>query len=379
MTTPQLQAARDLFGLLDSNAAKIPDGEPMADGSVAAMLAAGLYGVAAPREVGGDELSLVELLEVYAEISRADGSTGWCQSASAVGAAFFGAYCEADAVADVFDGSVPPMAGQFAPNGTATPLGGDAFILNGAYEFGSGMVHARWAGAGVIDESDGTYLFACMPGSSVEPKENWDVLGLQATASIDYELHDVEVPAGRTFDFFTPTRRQGGRVYDLGVLVLTAAMHAGFAIGVTRRAVDELAALAAHKTRMGAETSLADSEQFQVELGTLEGRARAAETFAHDVFGKAQHHIEETGEPDPKLDALCRQASVHTNQEGADIVRQVYLLGGTTSLRRGPIQRCFRDIHAGSQHFFAGTFHTRDLAKALLGEADAGAAGVPGA
>lgn len=370
MTTPQLDAARDLFDLLDANAVKVADGEPMADESVAAMLDAGLYGVAVPRALGGGELSLADLLDVYAEVSRADGSTGWCQSASAVAASFFGAFCEADAVAEIFDGGTPPVAGQFAPNGTATPLRDDAFVLNGSYEFGSGMAHAQWAGAGVIDESEGSYRLACMPAALVDPKGNWDVLGLQATASIDYEVHDVEVPAGRTFDFFAPTRRQGGPVYDLGVLVLTAAMHSGYAIGVTRRAVDELAALAAHKTRMGAETSLADSERFQVELGTLEGRARAAEAFARDAFARAQHRIEETGESDPKLDALCRQASVHTNQEGADIVRQVYLLGGTSSLRRGPIQRCFRDIHAGSQHFFAGTFHTRDLAKAMIDAAD---------
>jgi hypothetical protein len=58
-----------------------------------------------------------------------------------------------------------------------------------------------------------------------------------------------------------------------------------------------------------------------------------------------------------------RQATVHVTQEGADIVRQAYLLAGTTALRDGPLQRCFRDIHAGSQHFFASPASTLDYAR----------------
>ena len=61
-----------------------------------------------------------------------------------------------------------------------------------------------------------------------------------------------------------------------------------------------------------------------------------------------------------------RQATVHLTQEGADIVRHVYLLAGTTALRDGPIQRCFRDIHAGSQHFFASPASTLDFARDLI-------------
>ena len=61
-----------------------------------------------------------------------------------------------------------------------------------------------------------------------------------------------------------------------------------------------------------------------------------------------------------------RQATVFLTQEGADIVREAYLLAGTTALRDGPLARCFRDIHAGSQHFFASTAATLDMARDLL-------------
>jgi hypothetical protein len=47
-------------------------------------------------------------------------------------------------------------------------------------------------------------------------------------------------------------------------------------------------------------------------------------------------------------------------------VRQAYLLAGTTALRDGPLQRCFRDIHAGSQHFFASPASTLAYASDLM-------------
>jgi alkylation response protein AidB-like acyl-CoA dehydrogenase len=74
----------------------------------------------------------------------------------------------------------------------------------------------------------------------------------------------------------------------------------------------------------------------------------------------------ETGRLDLELNNAVRQATVHVTQEGADIVRQAYLLAGTTALRDGPLQRCFRDIHAGSQHFFASPASTLDYARDLV-------------
>ena len=63
---------------------------------------------------------------------------------------------------------------------------------------------------------------------------------------------------------------------------------------------------------------------------------------------------------------LLREACRHVNQGGADIARQAYLLAGTRALRDGPIQRGFRDLHAGSQHFFASPSAAIDLATSLL-------------
>src|SRR5690606_23184855 len=88
--------------------------------------------------------------------------------------------------------------------------------------------------------------------------------------------------------------------------------------------------------------------------------------WVREAFGTAERTALATGSADPSELALARQATVHATQDGAAVVRDAYLLAGTDALRAGPLQRCFRDMHAASQHFFAGEFSSLDAGRALL-------------
>ena len=238
------------------------------------LIDAGLLGIMVPRAVGGIELALPDIVDVYEEVARANGSTGWCYFAADCTAAYFGAYLDDAGVQTVFGDGVPLMAGQFAPNGTATSSR-DVLVINGDYQFGSGIAHADWVGAGVLtnseEGSDSEYLFACFPATEADLHGNWDVLGLRATASYDYTLRDVHVPRNQAFNFFQPTVHRGGPLYTLGVLPLTAAGHAGWALGVTRRVLDEVAAIATSTTRLGATSPLSKNERFLYEFRGTRG------------------------------------------------------------------------------------------------------------
>ena len=216
------------------------------------------------------------------------------------------------------------------------------------------------------DGGDPSYLFGCFPVGEIEAKGNWDVLGLRGTMSIDYGVHGVRVPDVCTFDFFAPVVHRGSAMHHLGVLPLTAAGHAAWALGVTRRALDELAAVAGRQ-RMGAPSSLAESEHVLISLARLESRWAAGRAWVREVCAEAEACCAERGGPPDELTAnRLRQACVHVNREGADIARETYLLAGTAALRDGPLQRCFRDLHAGAQHFFASNAASVDFARGLL-------------
>lgn len=372
-----LDRARDLRSFIDAQASQA-GGSELPQEIVEALVGADLFGVLTPKEVGGSELSVTGLLDVFAEVARADGSAGWCLMAGASTVGYFGAYAEEPVVTKLFADGVPLAAGQFAPNGTATRDAG-GFRVNGNYQFGSGMSYARWAGAGFLvlpeegSDAPATYLFGITPRDTVEVKGNWDVLGLASTASYDYVMKDVYIPKEATFLFAAPTRRRGGEMFEIGVIGLTAIGHSGFAIGVVRRALDELRSIAKSKIRMGATTGLGDGERFLHALGTLEARYHAATAWVYRIFADLERDVQQAGKVNAKLCNVARQATVHVNQEGADIVREAYLLAGTTGLRDGALQRCFRDIHAGSQHFFASPASTLDYARDLMGDTpDAG-------
>jgi alkylation response protein AidB-like acyl-CoA dehydrogenase len=370
-----LEAARDLRRQIDANAVRAGDA-PVPRETVEAMHAAGLYGILAPREVGGAELPLVDVLEVVSEVARADGSAGWCLMAASGVVAFFGAYSADDFAARMFSGGVPRMA--FGSNYGTSVREGEGYRVSGRYSFGSGIAAATWVGAGfwapgaepaVLRFPNPDILFGAVPAEQVKLLGNWDVLGLQSTASWDYEVRDAWIPLGGTFPFAVPVRRRGGPRFELGVLPLTALGHGGFAIGVVRRALDELAVLARGKQRLGAAGALAQSERFLHALGTLEGRARASASWVREAIARAEEEVVRSGAADPERLRELRQAVVHVTQDGADVVRQAYLLAGTTALRAGPLQRCFRDVHAASQHFVASPGPTLEYAQGLLATA----------
>ena len=370
MSTPQLEAARDLRTFLSDSADKAGD-SPVTKESVDALRSAGLFGVMTPREVGGSELAINDILDVYEEVARADGSTGWCLMAGASTIAYFGAYAEEPFLSKLFSDGVPLAAGQFAPNGVGVEEAG-GYRITGNYQFGSGIDYAEWVGAGFLvmpeegSDAPAQYLFGLVPKAEAELRGNWDVLGLRSTASLDYGLNEAFAPREGTFLFAAPVRRRGGPVFEIGVIGLTAAGHAGWAIGVARRALDELRAIAKTKVRMGSGSFLKDGEAFLLELGTLESRHRSASAWVHESFAQLERDVEATGSLNPKLNNVVRQATVHVSREAAEIVRGAYLLAGTTALRDGALQRCFRDIHAGSQHFFASPASTLDYARDLM-------------
>ena len=67
--------------------------------------------------MGGAELPIDECLDVFAEVSYADGSAGWSLMAGATAACFFGAYCADSFTDEMFAGGVVPIvAGQFVRN-----------------------------------------------------------------------------------------------------------------------------------------------------------------------------------------------------------------------------------------------------------------------
>jgi alkylation response protein AidB-like acyl-CoA dehydrogenase len=363
------QQATDLFAELDAIGAAAPPGGSFDPVALTRIAEAGLTGLSVPKEVGGNELPLLEVIDVWSELARADGSIGWVAFAIDSALSYFGAYLPDEGVADLFGAGLPMLAGQFAPNGAGTQ-DGDTWVVDGSYQFGSGLTVANLAGCGFFstpaDGGDAGYRFGVLPVDQAQIQGNWNVLGLQATQSVDYTLSGVRIPDRHTFDFFAPVRYRGSAMHHFGVLPLTAVGHAAWALGVTRRVLDELQA-AASRTRMGAPSSIADSDHGLITIARLESKYAAGRAWVRETTEQAEAECEESGDfLSAATSNLVRQACVHVNQTGVDIAEEAYRLAGTVALRDGGLQRAFRDLHAGGQHFFASNAASIDWARTLL-------------
>jgi alkylation response protein AidB-like acyl-CoA dehydrogenase len=166
-----------------------------------------------PAASGGLDASRVAFFEATEEIARADGSAGWCVglcNGINVGIHHGGT---SGLRREVFGRGPVSCWASALPRGRSEPEG-DGFRLKGAFGFGSGSSTSRWVMVvSPLPDRDGFQWFRgyVVPKADVAIREgSWDVMGLRATHSIDYDI-DVFVPAHRTFEYpMLPQANPGG-------------------------------------------------------------------------------------------------------------------------------------------------------------------------
>ena len=242
-TSPLAERARDLVPLLDANAEFADEKGVLSDDVVAALHRDRMFRLWVPLVLDGWELDPVHSLEVLENLSYGDASAGWVVMAASLSIGTAGAYLADVAVADLFaNGGIPVIAGQGTRPGTAVKADG-GFVLSGAWSFASGIKHATHIHTlGIIEETGEPRIFV-LPVEKATLIENWDVIGLRGTGSIDYTIDRVYVPETYTHFATTDTPRRGNGLYRIGIIGFAEICHSGWALGVGRRLLDELSTL----------------------------------------------------------------------------------------------------------------------------------------
>ena len=374
--TTLLERARTLRPLIDKfGPAHEAQGE-LAPEVVQALHDGDFFGMWVPKSLGGYETDPVEALEVLEEISYAHGSTGWVLMATALSTGTAGAFVSDDYAKKVFSfGRFPVVGGQGSPGGKAVATKG-GFILSGDWNYGSGVKHADFIHTGaVIYEADGKprtgkngmpeIRVFVVPRADFTYGANWDVLGLRATGSIDYSCRDVFVPEGGSHITDANVPLRGGSLFRLGIRGLSTICHIGFTLGVARRTLDEIALIAQTKqSRLG---NLADNPSFLEDYGTAEAKVRSIRALIFETFGDIETTLKAGGEPSTRQWTLARLCLNHVTWSMAEVTSFAFYAGGGTSLREGPLQRCFRDMHAATQHLTSSPKIRADCARELAG------------
>lgn len=235
----------------------------------------GLFGMWVPRSLrGGAELGPIPSLQVIESVWYGDPSAGWVLMASALAIGTGAAYLGDAAVAELFGGDrLPVIAGQGTRPGTAVP-GAGGFSLSGSWSFASGIKHATHIHTlGVVEATGDTRIFV-LPVGKATLVENWDVLGLRATGSIDYRAENVFVLEDYTHEAAAQWSPRGGALYTIGIAGFAVLCHSAWACGVGRRLLDELVTKV--RSGLGRSGAVANSEAFHEQYAKAEAKYRAA-------------------------------------------------------------------------------------------------------
>ncbi len=305
-----------------------------------------------PKELGGLEADLRSQFLTTEAASRADGSAGWNETFTTTSAAIAAARLPQEGMDEVAatatEGAAwPPFTGTFPLSGRAKPAP-NGVVLTGRWGFGSGIADAAWVVAGCTTETGPRW--AVIPVEQVTVYDTWQVSGLEETLSHDYSVQGVFVPHSRLFDLSQPPPR-GGILHGLPMYTLITPDHCGVSLGIARRALDEIVIAAAGKDRLTSKAPLDERPAFQRDLGQADTKLRAARALVLEVLDE----IWAAGVADqPVQDELvqrARAAATHAADIAVEVASMAYRRGGGSVLYQDhPLNQCFRDAHAATQH-----------------------------
>ena len=367
-----LDAIARIRPILEADAEANDAAETLAWSSVVALYREGLLSLKVPRELSGPEVDPHLYLELCDELSYIDPSAGWCAFINSTSAALLGAFLPDAGARRVFpDGSMPIASGALIPRGQAIPVDG-GWRVTGQWPFASGSAHSSWLLAGFRIIRDGQpgpeHMVMAAPTTDVRFLDNWQVMGLKGTGSRDFVVDDYFVPSDMAFDLLTTDPRKGGPQFWLGRPGFVTPDHAAFALGVARRALDEIAQQAGSYRRGYLTSTISQRGSLHRDLGRCDQQLRAVRALCREVLDEAWQFCLRGERPDLERQLRLRGACAYATDVACEIATTAFRYGGGSAIYNDRVlQRCMRDINAAAQHFMVNTSAYDNLGQFRLG------------
>lgn len=346
--------------------------------AVSALAQSELFWMFVPREANGAGADIGTVIEVLEEISCADGSAGWTLMANSMTTAAAAAFLSDAGVKELFGGPQRAIiAGQVVPVGQAVEVE-RGLRGGGKYQFASGSAHATHIGAGfhvrgadgkprmlAPDQPDARIGF--IPRDQVVFKDNWNVLGMCGTGSYDLEVPEQFVPVDMTMALSATRHKRGRAGFAIGLIANGLAGHSAVALGLMKRALQEVVRIATSKTRLGYTGPTADYPVFRHQFSLKEAAYRAARGYLLEVFTDAEAAAEASEPISAEQDARFRQAAVFVHNTATDVIHFCHMWGSSAAIRNPtPLGRCTRDIATATQHVLIDQKVLADAAPSLM-------------
>jgi alkylation response protein AidB-like acyl-CoA dehydrogenase len=371
-----VRAARALAPTIRELRADIERDRSLPASLVKQMAETGFFSLWLARALGGPELNTVDYLRVIEELSRADGAVGWCTMVSA-GYSRLSGYLDDGVAREIFGDGSTIVAGTINPTGKAMVVPG-GFRVSGRWSYGSFIGHSTWTvGSSVIHDNEGPrrgpdgapdMRLMLFPTSAVEIIDTWRVGGLRGTGSHDFHVTDLFVPDDHAIAAFTAKPVRPGTLYAAPFITVFAMAIASVPLGIARAAIEAFVALAEAKTPMGGASRLREKASAQADVGKAEALLRSARAFLVESVHDIWNAVAAGDTPSLPQRATARLAAAQAAAASAQAVDLLYnAAGGTALYESNLLERCFRDVHATTQHMGTSSANFELSGRVLLG------------
>lgn len=330
------------------------------DPLIEAMSEANLFQLFVPGAIGGPQTDPITAFRAVEELSKVDGSVGWCSFvASAI--SMYAAWLPPELARDLFGQPIDiRAAGSFRPTANARHVA-QGYQIGGRWNYVSGSDHANWLilNCNILDDSgrllDGqghpVTRMMIVPRSAAVVEKTWSTMGMRGTGSNDVVIQKQFVPKEHTFLLYDSAATDGPYYNPRLVTTISWSLISAMALGIARGAMNAFVRMATESGSTTSPTLMRDRTPAQTTVGEAEAIISGSRAY---VLNKVEAIWEGAcrGDSDPGPRVLqARLAITHSMRESMRAVDMLFGTAGTNSIHESnDLELYFRDIHTACQH-----------------------------
>lgn len=346
---PSTKIAPELAAALQQSAEAAEQQQQLSQVQLAIILEQQWFHLFVPKAYGGLELSLPEAVQLEEALAWADGSTGWTVTLCA-GAGWFIGFLPPATAAIFFNSKNTCLAGSGKATGIAT-INDKGYTVTGQWDYATGANHATAFTANCIIEENGVLLKDAAGNPVIKPfiflnhevtiHKNWNRIGMIATGSNRFEVHQLQVSADRAFFIDASHAVLKQPVYQYPFLQLAETTLAVNSSGMAMRflALSEKIGEAQKSDHLqwALANSLQHMEEARLQFYTILNDSWKACTASKDI--------------PPAILEQVSIASKHLAVTSRKVVDEIYPYCGMQAANPDTeINRVWRNLHTATQH-----------------------------
>ncbi|QIS01392.1 flavin-dependent monooxygenase [Nocardia brasiliensis] len=361
MTQEVTERVDALLPTLRERAQEAEDLRRIPDESIKALQETGFFRLLQPKQWGGYAADPVVFYDTVRRIASACGSTGWVAGIVGVHNWHLALFAQ-QAQEDVWgEDTEVRISSSYAPMGAGVVTEG-GYLVNGAWAWSSGCDHATWAvlGGPVIKDGKpvdfGSFL---IPRDDYRIDDVWNVVGLRGTGSNTVVVKDVFIPSHRFLSFRAMSEMKSpgleqntdpvykmpwGTIHPTTISTPIVGMAYGaYEAHVEHQGKRVRAAYAGEKAKDDpfAKVRIAEAAS-DIDAAWRQLSGNVADEYALLAAGQ---------EVPFDLRVRARRDQVRATGRSIAAIDKLFESSGATALANGtPLQRFWRDAHAGRVH-----------------------------